>query len=481
MAIRQSVLGLFNAISDGLAELMDGFDYRDSSRADSISGFDSSSSSDSPYELRIAAQEIVGLSGNAGEIGWFGELLRYFETQRISDGPIRAPELDQIHEDLASDDAAQTLHPTWASRAIAASYVLDRLSDFGVGPARNSPRFLTAVLAASPATGDGAEGTGKVGQADAETLAEQLRSTGRNSAEDFYNELKTMAGVLNPAVATLKLTSRLRKVKREYCAVVTTDVEWPPLDYNKLKKAIEPDNWDLFYDEFFCKMDGLGLNKLGWTKVHEAVSGDCARYRLDTGLKFWKAERSGGLFLNYDMDLENHKTDKLVLVDNGYIWIVPLDPTKPNNGVRVRTSKQLLISGMSATAMAKFAESMGYATNSTDMFFAAVKYPGALKPFTPSVMKGSPKPDTSLTWPVIVPELPPDLRDEFCFDTTKLIKDRLDDAHELGCDFGARWDDGIDLDDFNYLNDKFAAKAKKAVKDAFDTATENFRPKSPTP
>jgi hypothetical protein len=469
MAIRQSVLGLFNAVSDGLTELVGG------------SSSDSSSSSDSAYELRTAAEDIVGLSGSAGEIGWFGELLRYFDTQRITDAPIRAPELDQIHEDLASDGAAETLHPTWASKAIAASYVLDRLSDFGVGPARNAPRFLTAALAASPATGEGFRGTGKVGQNDAATLADQLRSTNPNSAVGFYDELKTMAGVLNPAVATLKLTSGLRKVKREYCCVVTTDVEWPPLDYNKLKKAIEPDNWDLFYHEFFCEMDDLGPNGVGWTKIHEAVSGDCSRYRLDTGLKFWRAERSGGLFLNYDMDLESTDTDKMVLVDNGYIWIVPLDPAHPDQGVRVRTSKELLISGMSATAMSKMAESMGYATNSTDMFFAAVKYPGALQPFHPSVLAGAPTPDTSLTWPVIVPELPPDLRDEFCSDTTNLVKDRLDDAHELGCDFGARWDDGIDLDDFKYLNDKFAADVKKAVKDAFDTATENFRPKSPTP
>jgi hypothetical protein len=172
----------------------------------------------------------------------------------------------------------------------------------------------------------------------------------------------------------------------------------------------------------------------------------------------------------------------MVLVDNGYIWIVPLDPAHPDQGFRVRTSKELLISGISATAMSKFAESMGYATNSTDMFFSAVKYPGVLQPFTPSAPGGTaPTPDTSLTWPVIVPELPPDLRDEFCSDTTDLIKKRLDDAHKLGCDFGARWDDGIDLADFNYLNDEVAADAKKAVKEAFDTATENFRPKSPTP
>ena len=45
-----------------------------------------------------------------------------------------------------------------------------------------------------------------------------------------------------------------------------------------------------------------------------------------------------------------------------------LDPNNGDHGVRVYTSKQLLISGLSATAFAVLARTMGYATNATDMF-----------------------------------------------------------------------------------------------------------------
>ncbi len=336
-------------------------------------------------------------------------------------------------------------------------------------------------MAAAPSEGPGFNETGKLGPDVAAEFSHALLGTRVNFREGFWAELDKMKGTLATAVASIQLTSGLRKVKREYCAVVSTTAEWPDIDYTKLKKAIEPSNWDNYFHEFFCEMDVIGPDAQGWTRMHESVSGECNRYRLDTGLKFWKANHSGGLFINYDLDPDRTYSDKLVLVDNGYIWIKPLVPGYPDQGVRVKTSKELLISGMSATAMTKMAESMGYATNSSDMFYNAVKYMGPVANFKPSVPKKPAVADTSLMWPVIVPELPPDLRDEFCADTTELIKKRLDFAHAFGSDYAARWDDGIDLDDFNYLNDKMAAEVKTATKEAFDTATENFRPKMPGP
>ena len=463
MAIRQSVLALFGAITDGLNELNEGRQAR----------------SPEAYDLRETSRELVGLGGSAGERGWYEELLRYFDTNRIDDQRVVAPGLDEVHADLESND--ETLHPTWASRAIYAAYVLDRLSDFNVGPARDFPRFLAPTLAASPSEGPGWNETRKLGPEVAEEFAGRLMETRANNLMDFRDELKTMAGQLNYATATIKVTAGLRKVKREYCSVIATKAVWPDIDYTKLKKAIEPSNWDNYYHEFFCDMEVLGTDAQGWTRIHEAVSGECSRYRLDTGLKFWKANRASGIFINYDMDPDRSLSDKLVLVDNGYIWITPLDPAYPDQGVRVRTSKELLISGMSATAMTKMAESMGYATNSTDMFYAAAKYANPVDPWTPSVPKKPAVADTSVTWPVIVPELPPDIRDEYCADTTGLIKKNLDAAHLFGCEFIARWEDGIDLNDANYLNDKFAAGMKTASKEAFDVMTENFRPKMPSP
>ncbi len=207
------------------------------------------------------------------------------------------------------------------------------------------------------------------------------------------------------------------------------------------------------------------------------MSGDCDRYRLDTALKFWKEERSGGLFLNYDMDADRTGTDPLVLVDNGYIGIRPIDPAKPDKGVKVRTSKQLLISGMSATAMTKLAETLGWAGNATDMFYYAAQYKGPSTQFAKSqILKPPPQPDTSTTWPVVVPCLPPDLRGEYASDATEWLKKRFDFANDFSQEFAERWKDGLDLAEIDELNDMITAEVKTAGKEALDTATDNFRP-----
>lgn len=464
MAIRQSILAMYGAVSEGLDELGGGF------RSDSAE----------TVALRKMARELVGLTGSAGERGWYAELLRYFDTKRLGSARVTAPEMDEVRADLESD--ALTLHPTWASRAIAAASVLDHLSEAGVRRFRGEPRFLPAVLAAAPSAGAGPDDIRRVGRQAAEEITDRLMGKGPAGGGDYWETLTSFAPTLSHAAATPRMTARLRKVKREYCSVVTTTAEWPDVDYTRLRRVIEPSNWDDYYQLFFCEMTELGTNAEGWTRIHEAVSGDCSRYRLDTGLKFWKRERPGGLFINYDLDTDSGNTDKLVLVDNGYIWITQLDPDRPDNGVRVRTSKQLLISGMSATAMTVLAESLGYATNATDMFRYALDYAGPpLNDFMPSQGAAPPVPDTSPTWPVLVPEFPADLRDEFCADTTRLIKGRLDDAYDFGADYAARWENGIDLDDFDHLNGRFAEMAKTAAKESFDAATENFRPKTPTP
>lgn len=465
MAIRQSVFALQGAISDGLAAL------RQSRLAP-----------EQVDDLRTAAWELTNLTGSAGERGWYGELFRYF-NDHPSEGatePVAPPTYAEIHADLEAAD--QELAPTWAARAIAAAYVLDWISDLGVGPANDMPRFLIPTLAASPAEDDGFMETGKVGLANAEELAGRLNGKRPNNQRDFWGNMRSMSGTLATSVASLAMTAGLRKVKREYCSVTTTTAEWPTISYDKLKSVIEPDNWSSFYQQFFCEMKVVGVDAQGWTRIREAVSGECPRYRLRTALKFWKAERGDGLYLNYDMDPKRECTDDLVLVDNGYIWIKPLDPTKPSMGVRVRTSKQLLISGMSATALTKLAESLGYATNATDMFLYAAAYSGkgahafkATKPMQPAT------PDTSTAWEVRVPRLPASLRDEMCRDTTEFIKDRLEAANELTGDFAEDWEDGIDLDEFNEFADNVGEEVTKAAKDGFELATENFRPKAPAP
>jgi hypothetical protein len=467
MAIRQSVLALYGAVSDGLGALNE-----------------ASLSPTEANELRIAAKEIVGLTGSAGERGWYGELFRYFnEPDHLTESgrPVVPQTIDQALEDFANE--AEILTPTWAYHAIAAAYVLDQLASSGIGVTDAPPDgFLVPTIAAAPAESEGLERITRVGTTAAQGLADQLRGIAiTDSRKGFLQGMKAMSGTLNTAVASMEITSGLRKVKREYCSVVTTTAEWKSISYTKLQRAIEPSNWEKFYDEFFCDMDVIGEDAQGWTRVHEAVSGECSRYKLRTALKFWKATHKTGLFLNYDMDPDRGATDRLVLVDNGYIWITPLDVAHPDRGVSVRTAKQLLISGMSATAMTKLAESLGYGTNASDMFFYANDYTGALDAYAPSLLQLPPIPDTSTTWPVIIPQMPADIRDEMCRDTTQFLKDRLDWAEEFGDEFGADWVDGIDVKEFNELADDVGTEITAATKEAFKMATDNFRPKTPTP
>jgi hypothetical protein len=474
MPTRQSVLALYGAASDGLVRLS----------SDPYGSYERAAEADG---IRQVAQELLGLTGSAGERGLYGELLRYCNRpeQRISDEPVSmASTLEDIRDDLLS---GESLAPSWAARAIDAAYVLDRTSDFLEGEEGETPRLLAPALSAAPAGTEAFNRSTRVENTLAEQISNDLRANVR-SRLDLRTAMVKYSGIISSAVAKQNITPVLRKVKGEYCAVVTTDANWDNIAFDKLNRAINPDNWDKYYDNFFCAMTPLADRESGWTRVREEVSGQCDRYRLRTALKFWSGLRGKGMFLNYDLDSERDGTDRLVLVDNGYLWIEPLDPDYPGNGVRVRTSKQLLISGMSATAMTAMASTMGWATNATDMFHNAVHYEGSKGAMPLAAFEASapdpadqPKPDLSMEWPVIVPRVPGDIRDEMCGDTTDLLKNRLDFAFEFTGDYAARWKDGIDLLDFQQLAQTAGDDVTDFSIKAFDKATENFRPKPVTP
>jgi hypothetical protein len=478
MPTRQSVLALYGAASDGLAKL----DFESTrGRAREAHG------------IRTAAREMLGLTGSAGERGLYRELLRYFNRpeQRVGDEPVSAATPEEIRDDLLAGEA---LPPSWAARAIDAAYVRDRTSDFLGESEDTTPRLLAPALSAAPAGTEGSNRSSRLGfnrssrveSTFAQQISDELRSDAR-SALDLRTAMVKYSGTISSAVARQDIKPVLRKVKGEYCAVVTTEAYWDDIGFNELKLAINPDNWDKYYANFFCAMTPLADKDSGWTRVREEVSGECDRYRLRTALKFWSGLRGKGMFLNYDLDSDRYGTDSLVLVDNGYLWIEPQDPDNPGNGVHVRTSKQLLISGMSATAMTAMASTMGWATNAADMFYNAVQYSaskGAVPLAAFEVSKPDsaekPKPDLSTAWPVIVPHVPGDIRDEMCRDTTEIVKDALDTAYDFAGDYAGKWKNGIDLPDFEDLSQTAADDVKEFSIKVFEKATENFRPKPAT-
>lgn len=440
-------------------------------------------------KVRRQAANIVGLTGSAGETGWYGELFRFFDAHRNEIGDSAEPVLPPEFEDAVDEirDIGQNgiisdedgLQPSWASRAIEAAFVLDairELTEPGAEP------VLDLVLAATPSLPGFADG-GTLGPSVGAQFANQIRAVddagGIETLAGLHAALSAPGSPLHAAIKTARMDARLRKVKDEYCAVVRTWVDWPDIGYDKLKAGINPVNWDNYFTGFFCSMMSDDVNDYGWTRIREAVSGECSRYKLRTPLRFWSEERGAGLFLNYDYDRDGRwpEADPLVLVDNGYIRITKLDPTDGDAGVRVATSKQLLISGMSATALAVMARTMGYASNATDMFRKLETYKGPLDAFLPSTVALTAPADTSTTWPVVIPELPADIRDEMCKDTNELLHEGLDMANDQFAEYVERWNDGIDVKDFNMLTNHMSTRLRKLTKDVFDKVTSNFRPK----
>jgi len=483
MPVRHSVLALYGAVGDAVTAL--NLSGRTDAEADT---------------LRHLAKEFTGLTGSAGEIGWLNELFRYFndrptvpeeipesnreqssdKAEEQPDGPVKPPTLEQALDEFSRIAQGllpeETLEPSWAIRAIETAYIVDRLLWPPGVPRATTDTPLGVVLGASPLDPTVAEDGGVVGYDQGEDLAAALRTTTIETTAQFRVALRDVgAGVhLHTAITTADMDARLRKVKDEYCAVVRTSVELSHLEFAKLKKGVNPVNWPNYFGGFFCAMTPTPEDEFGWTPVRESVSGECGRYRLRTPLKFWSELHNGGLFLNYDLAYGTWaEADEMVLVDNGFIWITPLQP----RGVQIRTSKELLISGMSATALAVMAKTMGWATNATDMFLRLNTYAGALVDFAPSTPGQIPPPDTSTTWPTVIPQLPADLRDEMCHDTNDLLNDGLDIANGLVADYSNRWKDGIDRNDVNCLVNHLSNDLNPYTKKVFDTVTGNFRPK----
>lgn len=464
MATRQAVLALQGAASDALSRLRT----------------PGGANSDAALGLRRLAAETMGFTGSAGERGWYSELLYYFNRpeQRSSEEPVSAMTPDEIREDLES---GSPLAPSWSARAIDAGYIHDLAADYLDESEEETPRLLAPAIAAAPAVSRGFNEFSRVGLDTAERISSELRNRDLGTPADLRIDWRMVpdATLISSAVAPQGITCRLRKVKGEFVAVVTTDADWDDVDFDRLKRVINPDNWDTYYTSFFCDMVPLLDKDRGWTRVREEVSGQCDRYRLRTALRFWSGLRGNGMYLNYDLDGDREGTDTLVLVDNGYLWV---EPTA--TGVHVRTSKELLISGMSATAMTVMAATMGWATNASDMFHNAVNYPypDALADFVESQVDPTEPPiaDTSTEWPLVIPRVPADIRDEMCSDTTDVLKHAFDRAGGLAADFATRWEDGIDVDDFHELSQHADDVLRDISSEAFDKATGNFRP-APNP
>lgn len=177
---------------------------------------------------------------------------------------------------------------------------------------------------------------------------------------------KIVKGVLSVSDDLNKVTGEVIEVDDVLCALLTTEFTRTPYDAKAVKEIIDPLNWDNC-NTFFSKMSELSTDGRS-SQVLEEVSTDDTLYTIKTALKYVKEERGDSFVINYDFakDRDDLGDSKQVLVDSGYIIVRPTDD---GLGTRVLTSKMVAIEGLSPTAVAIYAHSMGWVAIGEMMMF----------------------------------------------------------------------------------------------------------------
>jgi hypothetical protein len=373
--------------------------------------------------LAAAARLLPNATGFS-EAGWYGELEQFINRDhiRIGDGHERltfptlaeataeltqVPLMSQTELDRVRDPSApggfesQTFYDSARDPVLAragyGAFALLKLGEIAGWEQldANLRDDLRAVLAV--AVGSFTE-VGDPGRATTATDAIVAAVETIDTRQDWttlveHTVSQQFAQVSKPCFGTLE------EVNGKYCSTVVTDCSADDLSVVDIELIIDPMNWSLC-SKFFCMMvqNVPNRNADSWSRVQEQIGAECGKYHLITDLIFYKVRNpDGSIFMNYDIDPLRSLPDRgYVEVDNGYIYVSPTnpanDPTQP--GVRIRTSKQEHVDGLSPSATAALACLMGWADAGKDMLAGAArriiqaKQAGQavpnLKPFYPS-------------------------------------------------------------------------------------------------
>ncbi|HKV19901.1 MAG TPA: hypothetical protein VJR50_12775 [Mycobacterium sp.] len=490
-----------------------------------------------PETIATIEKFLPGTTG-VGQQGWYRELKHFLNTEELrprdengiaipNSEPVTFPDLEQAlievsTEPLAENDPAS---PGVVSRSIFASMVLgivDRIEPGGLAEVLNMPDFdmdpLSTTLSAfnferSEASSEEIPG---LDERDRELpQAESLRNTLlRVRSRDEYLDLTRGFARSNEIDPFLRdamkrpalCTGSLRRIDGQFCTVLTTD--WPTdFTLSQVRGVIHPENWPHLCT-FFASMDKQDPFdpdvSRGWTRLLEGVSGDPTQWKMVTALRFWMAEPdSGGIYLNYDLDCPRVGDRKLVEVDAGYIRVIPVDGN-PDPKVKIRTSKQVRIRGVSSTATAALACGFGWGDAMSDMFEEGVTgpapvAPGGRVPLTPSVDPGPPSPedveevnaaalqqdgnrvgpDAAILAAVKEVELIRGWRGAIIEAMRTQLGKGIDTARDLGTDFAVRWSDGdgLSLDDVQQFGGRAGTDITAFATGVFKKAAAALQPK----
>jgi hypothetical protein len=275
----------------------------------------------------------------------------------------------------------------------------------------------------------------------------------------------------------------------QYCSTLYTNATDDDLSVNDIKRIVDPRNWSLCC-KFFCTVvaQNKPYAKHGWSRILETIGPECSEWCLHTALIFYYGrDDNGGIFVNYDLDTNRQGDSGMVEVDNGYIWVTPLNGTDPSKkGVRIRTSKQERVQGLSPTATSALGCLLGWGDAANELLSGTAqmvldgKIPGAklasfvLTPpnnYTSQMDSGvaqPPAPGTHAT-------LPPNFANTVD-DVRKLLNDLIDRTRDVTADAATRWLDGMSREDVKKITSEIGTNLRQYALEVYQTAESNVKP-----
>jgi hypothetical protein len=325
-----------------------------------------------------------------------------------------------------------------------------------------------------------------------QSLHDRLLDIGSRQA--YTDQLMAVGGdqlTADVALRPLPCTGALRRgADGRFHTMLTTDWPQPLISLDEMKAIIDPQNWPGLCGFFVGMTPRPAPNpdtSRGWSRVLEAVSGDKTQWEMRTALRYWKGviAPTGDIFINYDLDNPREGDDNLVEVDSGYIWITPLNPGDPNNGVRIRTSKAVRIRGLSATATAALGCIMGWGDAASQMLVEHVKQPpaGAVNFGNASVERplpvGAATPSTAnILAAADAVELPDRWRGAFINNMQREVNATIDTLAPLASLLWTQWSDGMSAEDVKSFGQASGGALTNRAVAMFNAASAAIRPTS---
>jgi hypothetical protein len=336
----------------------------------------------------------------------------------------------------------------------------------GMAPEEGSPKFITST---------------DMQQIRAHIESINVRSDWRKVLgpeidQDFAKKSESCFGLLEEADG-------------KYCGSIYTDYNEDDLSIAQVQEVLHPLNWPTC-SAFFHGVDVQNPNYVdtGWSRLLEIISPEPDQYLMRTALIFYfgKFDDKDGVYLNYDIDVTKQLDSFIVEVDSGYIILSERTDGKP--GVRIRTSKQERVNGLSPTAASALACHMGWGDLARDMLAGTARLvrdgtiPKALltdfelSPPGPAILATNSAKVVPTSPDSLPVELPGNFRDTVR-DTTTLANDLIDRVTGGWGRAVQRWMDGMTREDVAATTKELGDNLNEFAQEVYTTAENDFKGK----